>query len=216
MRPTRCISWQTPSFRAIYCIVMALVHSPLPAQHLCAACESYSSLVKCTTFSAVLVAPINKVEVVTGDAQNNPVLFRDFISKMPGVRDQGLTRERPRSPRIYALALLVRILCVCIVRIPQRFPPVLAIPTCRSPPPKTRNRHPATTWNQKKIWEAEQKDAKRKKDEAAANKELKRDNDRRFYEHLARGKEQDPSSTALNFMYAPPPGFQQVTAAAAV
>ena len=72
-------------------------------------------------------------------------------------------------------------------------------------------RHPATTWNQKKIWEAEQKDAKDKKDEAAANKELKRDSDRRFYEHLAGGKEQDPSSTALNFMYAPPPGFQQVT-----
>lgn len=73
-------------------------------------------------------------------------------------------------------------------------------------------RHPATTWNQKKIWEAEQKDAKDKKDEAAANKELKRDSDRRFYEHLAGGKEQDPSSTALNFMYAPPPGFQQVKA----
>lgn len=71
-------------------------------------------------------------------------------------------------------------------------------------------RHPATTWNQKKIWEAEQKHAKDKKDEAAANKELKRDSDRRFYEHLAGGKEQDPSSTALNFMYAPPPGFQQV------
>lgn len=72
------------------------------------------------------------------------------------------------------------------------------------------NRHPATTWNQKKIWEAEQADLKRKKDEATANKELKRDSDRRFYENMAGGKQQDASSAALNFMYNPPPGYQQV------
>lgn len=75
-------------------------------------------------------------------------------------------------------------------------------------------RHPATTWNQKKIWEAEQADLKRKKDEAQANKELKRDSDRRFYENLAGGKQQDSSSAALNFMYNPPPGYQQVHASA--
>lgn len=78
-------------------------------------------------------------------------------------------------------------------------------------PRATRHRHPATTWNQKKIWEAEQADLKRKKDEAAANKELKRDSDRRFYENLAGGKQQDASSAALNFMYNPPPGYQQVS-----
>lgn len=73
------------------------------------------------------------------------------------------------------------------------------------------SRHPATTWNQKKIWEAEQKDAKTKRDEAAANKELYRDSERRRYEHMAGGKgEPDSSTTALNFMYAPPPGYQQV------
>lgn len=77
--------------------------------------------------------------------------------------------------------------------------------------PASRHRHPATTWNQKKIWEAEQADLKRKKDEAAANKELKRDSDRRFYENLAGGKQQDASSAALNFMYNPPPGYQQVS-----
>ncbi|CAN0445513.1 unnamed protein product, partial [Scytosiphon promiscuus] len=71
--------------------------------------------------------------------------------------------------------------------------------------------HPATTWNQKKIWEAEQADLKRKKDEASANKELKRDSDRRFYEDLAGGKRQDSSSAALNFMYNPPPGYQQAS-----
>ncbi|CAM9866415.1 unnamed protein product [Ectocarpus sp. 12 AP-2014] len=69
--------------------------------------------------------------------------------------------------------------------------------------------HPATTWNQKKIWEAEQADLKKKKDEASANKELKRDSDRRFYENLAGGKPQDASAAALNFMYNPPPGYQQ-------
>ncbi|CAB1121574.1 unnamed protein product [Ectocarpus sp. CCAP 1310/34] len=69
--------------------------------------------------------------------------------------------------------------------------------------------HPATTWNQKKIWEAEQAELKKKKDEAIANKELKRDSDRRFYENLAGGKPQDASAAALNFMYNPPPGYQQ-------
>lgn len=74
-----------------------------------------------------------------------------------------------------------------------------------------KNRHPATTWNQKKIWEAEQKDAKRKRDEEAANKELVRESDRRRYEHMAGNKcEPDASSQSLNFMYAPPPGYQQV------
>lgn len=75
---------------------------------------------------------------------------------------------------------------------------------------RPRHRHPATTWNQKKIWEAEQADLKQKKDEASANKELKRDSDRRFYENMAGGKPQDASAAALNFMYNPPPGYQQV------
>lgn len=77
--------------------------------------------------------------------------------------------------------------------------------------PISLTRHPATTWNQKKIWEAEQADLKKKKDEASANKELKRDSDRRFYENLAGGKPQDASAAALNFMYNPPPGYQQVS-----
>lgn len=76
--------------------------------------------------------------------------------------------------------------------------------------PRPWHRHPATTWNQKKIWEAEQADLKQKKDEASANKELKRDSDRRFYENMAGGKPQDASAAALNFMYNPPPGYQQV------
>lgn len=80
-----------------------------------------------------------------------------------------------------------------------------------NPLPISLARHPATTWNQKKIWEAEQADLKKKKDEASANKELKRDSDRRFYENLAGGKQQDASSAALNFMYNPPPGYQQVS-----
>ncbi|CAM9489946.1 unnamed protein product, partial [Ascophyllum nodosum] len=67
----------------------------------------------------------------------------------------------------------------------------------------------ATTWNQKKIWEAEQMDAKRKRDETTANKELQRESDRRRYEQMAGGRDPDPASASLNFMYAPPPGFQQ-------
>ncbi|CAM9763666.1 unnamed protein product, partial [Choristocarpus tenellus] len=71
--------------------------------------------------------------------------------------------------------------------------------------------HPATTWNQKKIWEAEQKDAKRRKDEEIANKELVRETDRIRYNHMAGAKEeQDGATASVNFMYAPPPGYQQV------
>ena len=54
-------------------------------------------------------------------------------------------------------------------------------------------------------------DAKRKRDETTANKELQRESDRRRYEQMAGGRDPDPASASLNFMYAPPPGFQQVS-----
>lgn len=84
------------------------------------------------------------------------------------------------------------------------------VPTNCNPSP-TRHRHPATTWNQKKIWEAEQKHEKRKKDEERANKELSRDIDRRHYEQMANGQSDAGSSRTVDFMYAPPPGFQQAS-----